>query len=561
MSKAKNAGIVGLMFFPDIHYGEYLASKFFLVTVAFLVLGYWLTKNPKTLKSLKPNLIYFVFIGLSLLLARFFTFDGWFFHDDFRLLTGIFTNASEITYPQYPVGILYLITNWFGGNYHLYNALGLLWYLSNGAMIFAIGNVLQKKKYVSCLASIFFVTTPTYFQEKLLIGNFVGDGFLMLLFLLSLFLLLRNFLIGSIIFAAAALEFGIARTQFIAAPLVLTGLFFLPKILTQKSKLLLLFLFPFISLAYLPVFLSHHSITQNKYDLNHVISLAQIFGDMLSTITIPFAFNYSIVYGLAHLFNKWPYITILLGYIVIFIILFLSIIFYLKKKILAAKLLFLGLVIIVTATLPAVIAGVRVDRAVDKFVEYNLSSIIGGSYQGPRSATAYGFFPSIGLALIILGIGTLIKPKPYKIIIAGVIIINIASYIYSDWNWAEYWGRHNQKMVAQLERILPKQDKPLYIYISLRQRFLWQGIRDFQHIYRATTPIMPLLGVKEFTEEILKSNPSPNQLYFLVEDWNYNIYDYSQNIRIIPKEQLSFDDLTKSLTSLDIKLLSKHYSQ
>ncbi|KKQ18445.1 MAG: hypothetical protein US31_C0004G0007 [Berkelbacteria bacterium GW2011_GWA1_36_9] len=548
------------LFYGTIYGWQYLANKFFLVVVAFLVLGYWLFRNPKVLKSIRPNLIYLAVISLSLLMARIFTFEGWFFHDDFRMITAIFNRSPiGILYPQYPVGILYLVADWFGGNYYLYNTLGLLGYFVSGTMIFAIGNILQKKKYVSLLAAIFFVTTPTYLQEKLLIENMIGDGLIMLLFLISFYLLLRNFISGSVIFAAAALEFGVARTQFIAAPLILAGLFFLPKILKQKKKIILLLFFPAISLAYLPVLFTHHSITRNEYNINHIINIFKVFGDMLSSITVPFAFNYSIVYGLAILLHKWQYITIALGYLIIFLVLLSSFILYLKKKFLAAKLLFLGFIIITTATFPAVIAGVRVDRAVDKFVDYNLSSLL-GSNMGTRTATAYGFFPSIGLVLVAIGLGTLLKPKLFKIILSAIIVINIISSVYLDWNWAEYWGRHNQKMVTQLEKILPKEEKTQYVYVSSKQRFLWQGVKNFQEIFRANQKITTLQSAKDFSKEILKVQPSPNQLYFLVEDWSYNIYDYSGNLRELSQEQLnSRETLINILTALDNNSIQKHY--
>ncbi len=545
--------------FSNIVYGRYLANKFFLIIIAFLILGYWLFKNPQVFKIVKQNWILIALIGLSLIIARFFSFERWFYHDDFRLIADFYNGSPRGTpYPHYPLGIFNLVTHWFRVNYSLYNALALFFYFLNGVMIFTIGNILQPKKYISFLAAVFFVTTPTYWGQSELMNNMLDDGFVMLIFFFSWYLLLRNFLAGSIIFAAAALEFGIARTQFIAAPLVLSGLFFLPKIIKQKSRLLLLLIFPIISFAYLPVFLTHPN-TQIKYDINILIYFLKIFGDLISGITIPFIFNYIIVWVFAHLLNKWQYITIALGYFVIFSLALSSLILHLARKRLAAKLFFLGLVIIVTVTIPITMVGVRVDRAVEKFVEYNLSSIIGGSFMGPRSSTGYGYFQAIGLALIIIAIGTLLRPRYFKVIMFIIIISSIITDIYSDRNWVDYWGRHNRRIIAQVEKILPRENKPLYIYTSSRQRFLWQGIGNFQEIFRTTQPIYAYMGPEEFTTEIQKVHPAPNQLYLLVEDGSYNIYNYSDRLRTLSQEQLnSRETLMNILTLWDNELMQKY---
>ena len=114
--------------------------------------------------------------------------------------------------------------------------------------------------------------------------------------------------------------------------------------------------------------------------------------------------------------------------------------------------------------------------------------------------------------------------------------------------------------MTQLEKILPKEEKTQYVYVSSKQRFLWQGVKNFQEIFRANQKITTLQSAKDFSKEILKVQPSPNQLYFLVEDWSYNIYDYSGNLRELSQEQLnSRETLINILTALDNNSIQKHY--
>jgi len=157
--------------FSDIRYGHFIARKLFLVVIAFIVLGIWLIKQKNLLENLKKTLRYFIFIGLILALSRILTFDFWFYNDDIRFFQfHTFAPTQENFNPQaswgpigfHPIAILLLALNWFGINYALYNILGLAFYFLAGTAIFILVNKLQKDKFTSLAAAIFFLTTPTY---------------------------------------------------------------------------------------------------------------------------------------------------------------------------------------------------------------------------------------------------------------------------------------------------------------------------------------------------------------------------------------------------------------
>lgn len=521
-----------------VPYGHYIVKKWFLVIVALLTFIYWLTKKKDLFKNIKSNLLSSFFIGLALLAARFQSFQGWFWHDDYREMGYYYTNSNLVEF-TYPLGIFFLVVRWFNLNFALYNGLGLVFYFLSGIFIYLISNQIQKRKYVSLLAALFFVTSPAYFQEWFLMINFIGNAFVLLLFLISFYLLLKNFLPGALIFAAAALEFGIVRTHFIPFYLILAGLLFTSNKLFSKRHLLnfLIKLSPFliIFLIYMHYSLANLSFSSGNVilDFNHYLNYFFTIGNMLGEIAIPFFIFAPLMKLLGLIFNNWPYIPVVIGYLIVLILMFFTLFLFLfKKKVYVSKIFFLSLFIFVSAVIVPSLIGRRVSHTVEKFLEHNQTAPY------PTVTTAYSIFSVFGLTLFFIGLGNIANPRMYKVGMLILIILNILTYIQSDRIWIQNYAYPQRKENSQLIALLAEA-KPLYIYVvpstdplmKHYQRHLWQGIRNFQLAFRPNQKINIYMYTKDFEDAIKKDQPSPTKIYYLQEDISYSIQNLSDKFR------------------------------
>lgn len=541
----------------NVRYGHQIARKLFLVVIAFLVFGYWLSKQKKSFTLIKINFKYIIFIGLFLFLSRILTFDFWFYNDDIRFFQFHAFAPTQLNYnPQaswgpigfHPIAIFLLVLRWFGTNYALYNTLGLFFYFLGGVAIFALLEKIQKNKFVSVTGALFFLTTPTYFQGRLLIGEIINSPFSLLLVILSILLLLYKFIPGALIFAAAALEYGVAKTYFIALPLTLFAIFFVnpgknifTSFFQNKKAIVFSGVLFFLSLIYKSAFLQAPSSSGKTFDLNELF----VFGDVMLATTVPYGISYPLVHLLNLILNGWLYITSLLGFLVIIGFALAGVITYFKKQTLSAKLIVIGLSIIVPTVAIGSYMGVRVDHNILKLVQYHITNQI------PSGATGYGFFPAFGLTLILVGLNIAINKKSFKVFVCLFILFNTIISISSDYKWRKSpYSLVQRKYDEQLEKILPRDGIDKYIYMPSAQRQFFEGVRTFGGVYQGDQGFFIFSGSKDFAQALKETKGKNVHIYFLSSEGepNYTIHDYSD--RISP---VNTDSLEKKIESLHLE--------
>lgn len=549
--------------FDNFRYGHYIVRKFFLVTIAFLVFINWLKKQNTVFSFFRNNFKYLIVIGVTLILSRILTFNFWFYNDDLRFfswqlyaptLANYNPQAHWGPYLTYPIAFFLLLIGWFKTNYALYNILGIFFYFLVGTTLFALGNLIQKNKFVSLVAALFLLTTPTNFQGRLLVGEIVGSPFAVLLILLSLYMLLKKFVPGALIFAAAALEFGVAKTYIMALPLTLFAVFFSFNSfntgrlkISRKSLYFLIISVIAISLVYLSSFYS--AVPKSRIFDVGIFDKLIIFGDVLLAVITPLSITQPLVKILSFLLHKWTYLTAVLGFLAPIFLSLIALISFLKKKFLAAKLIFIGLSIVFSTALIGSLMGVRVDHNVQKLVEYVINTPI------PTGATGYGALPALGISIILIGIGTLVKDKPFVVIATSLVLINIiSSYIY-DFRWARSpYGYPQRRFNEQLQKNLYRDGTKKYIFAPASQQPLYQGINTFAEVFQGDQIYYRENDPDTFAATLKKENPPADHIYFFATSGypKYDVYDYSDKIRGMP-----FDKLSLKLQSLIQQLVPK----
>lgn len=535
--------------FSDVRYGHYIARKLFLVVIAFLVFGYWLKGQKGILRAVRNNIKYITFIGFFLLASRILTLGFWFYNDDLRFFHWHLLCPSQPScniqgswgpIGFHPIAILYLVMSWFGTNYFLYNTLGLFFYFAAGTAIFALVSKLQKSKFVSVAAALFFLTTPTYFQGRLLIGEVVNSPFILLLVILAIYMSLQKFIPSALIFTAAALEYGVAKTYFIALPLTLFAFFF-----SNQKKKLIFFVATIIliSLVYKSAFYGAPSAQGKTLTLDQLF----IYGDVLLAVTLPYGLSYPLVRLLSRVLNGWIYITAALGFLIIAGFAAVAIFSYIRGKTFSAKLVIIGLSIILPTAAIASYMGVRVDHNVQKLVEYHNNGFI------PGGATSYGFFPALGLTFVLVGLGQLIRKKLFATLAIFLILINTVTSISYDYKWLQSPYSYPQRRYdQQLQKILPRDGIDKYIYVPGKQRPFYQGVVTFGSVFQGDQGFFVFMGAVDFIEALKKDNTQTDHIYFLVTNGKpkYDIYDYSDKIRSTSYDRLVLllESLTKELT-------------
>lgn len=534
----------------EVRYGHFVARKLFLVSVAFLVFSYWLIKQKNLLIKIKENIKYILFIGLSLFLSRILTFGFWFYNDDTRFFHfHLFAPTQPDYNPQgswgpiglHPIAIFLLVIRWFGTNYALYNSLGLFFYFLAGVAIFALVNKLQSSKLVSFIAAIFFLTSPTYFQGRLLIGEIINSPFILLLVVLAFYMLLQKFIPGALIFAATALDYGVAKTYSIALPLTLFAIFFVNSVknlikmrFTGSDKLMIFFVVAIwlISFIYLPAFYGAPSAQGKTLALDQLF----VYGDVLLAVTLPHGLAYPLVHLLSLILNGWIYITAALGFLIIASLIIIAIFYYIRGKTLSVKLIIIGLSIILPTAAIASFMGVRIEHNVQKLVEYH------NNIPTPSGATGYGIFPALGLTLILVGLGALVRKKTFVMMATFLILINIITSVAYDYKWWQSPYSYPQRRIdAQLKKILLRDGIPKYVYVPSKQRPLYQSVITFGSIHQGDQRLYTFDSPNDFVQKIKEDKAQKDHIYFLVTSGKpgYEIYDYSDKIRSIPLKFLS----------------------
>ncbi len=529
--------------FRNVRYGYYLARRLFLAVIAFGILVYWLIGQKKLLKFIKENSKYLIILLLTLVVVRLFSFGNWFYLDDYRFLSDAFTETTNLQgipccgegYPA--MGIMYLVMRWFGTNFTLYNALGLAFLYLTAIVIFLISEKIQKDKTISLLASLFFVTLPTYFHMTLAMQEFTGDTFSMLLFATSVLLLLHNFIPGSLIFAAAALEFGLSRTHIIGLPLILLFWFFVfgkNKITKNKRRFLITPLaFFLISVVYYPMLSGRtgaHKAPLLQFFTNPDNLL--ILLNMIPHITLPYLILHPLVYALDWLFYENVYISPILGIAILTFLALSAFYFFLKKRGVTWKLITVGLSIIFLSVIFPPAFGVRVINQIKHFTEYIITS------REPMSSTGYGMFPALGLVLIFLAYSKVIKRGKFKKLAIALIIINSISTIQSYRMWNIKFGTRQRTANKQLLEILPNNDKTKLILVADPTSTFQHEIRRFLMVYIPASELIIADTPEEFIEIVDENNLPLDQIHLIkFRNETLKATDLSDDLRKLPKNE------------------------
>lgn len=444
--------------FDNIRYGNYLAKRFFLPGIAFIILIFQAVRSKKVVSFIHQNVLSLIIIFFVLLITRIFSFGHWFYLDDYTFLAHWFAHIKDLQiipccaegYPA--MGVMYLVMRWFGTNFYLYNTLGFFTLFLTGIVLFMIASKIQNNKTISLLASIFFLTLPTYFHMTMAVQEFTGDGFSLLLFVTSVYLLLSSYIPEALIFAAAALEFGLSRTYFISLPLL-----FIYSFVKRNKWGGLLFLL--ISLPYIPVlgtraFAHGVSVISSFSSSRYFMDL----GNIIPQITIPYEILRPLFLMLNWFFDKFVYLTPSIGALIILFLIFMTWISHLKRNVTTTRLFILGIFIILSSVIFPPLFGVRID-----VLEKSVKNIINSPT--PTQSTAYGLFPAVGLFFIFLAFSLTTKKSMFLKIVILLIIINSLTVMKSDIIWNNDISKRQKTINNFLTKVLPKDGKPKIIYI------------------------------------------------------------------------------------------------
>lgn len=495
--------------FDNIRYGNYLAKRFFLTGIAFAILIFQTIKNKKVTSLLHQNILFLFIMFLVLLITHIFSFGHWFYLDDYTFLAHWFTRIKDLQiipccaegYPA--MGIMYLVMRWFGNNFYLYNTLSLVILYLIGIVLFMIANKIQKNRIVSLFASLFFLTLPTYFHMTMAMQEFTGDGFSLLLFVTSVYLLLSDYLPEALIFAAAALEFGLSRTYFISLPLLYISRFM------NRDKWGILFVL--ISFPYIPVL----GTRAFAHGVNVVSSFSRSryfmgIGNIIPQITIPYEIIRPLFLILNWFLDKFIYLTSFMGLLIILLLGLIALISYLKRKIAASKLFILGILIIFSSALFPPLFGVRID-----VIEKSVQNIVNSPT--PTQSTAYGLFPGIGLFFIFLSFSLITKKSMFLKISLLLIIFNSLTVMKSDIVWNNDISNRQRTINNFLTKILPKDGKTKIIYIP-KGGYIKRSVTNFLSTTLPDENVLIADDVVE-SENLFKTyNVTPDHLFELKYD-------------------------------------------
>lgn len=523
--------VAPLPLFEGFRYGHMLAKKLFLVLVASGVAFYWLSGKKDILKNIKQNLSYIMLIGLALLISHSLSFSRWFYFDDFRILSH-HVAATELHSVAccgsgyFPLALFHVIIQFFDMNFELYNSFGLIIYFLIGLVIFALMKQLLKKNIIALLISIFFVTSPTYFHEILAVNEFTGNGSALLLFVITIYFSFVKYWPGVIIFTAAALELGLSRTHFMPVPLVFITWLFAGNIRKSIGVMITIpvVLF-FLALPYRNVLFGIDIFSKGlkvpQWDFLF------IYPDMIFGVMIPLEFYLIIIKVLRLLFKDFWYLSSVLGVLIVMFIGFIIFSFYKQNKLLPAKLILIGLVIVLSSLVLPSLTGSRAERNL-KALTLQYTSI-----DYPVRATSYGTFATFGVTLMLAGAGLVISTRRYKIMVISLIILNSLTLINSDRVWARDQNYQLKTITAQFHKLLPKDGKTKIIYIPPHTRQLWDGLTTFQGLYRPKEKFIITGGDSEEYIKLLNEYKLPSsQLYFFkIHTESFQVIDLSGQIR------------------------------
>lgn len=519
-----------LAVFENIRYGHMLAKKFFLVVISFGFLAYWLYHKKGLYKFIKQYLIQLLIIAGSLAVARVLSFTRWFYFDDFRILSH-HVSATDLHSVaccgsgNFPLALFHFLVSFFGMNFEAYNLFGLILYFLIGVVIFAIVKHFWKRNHIALLISVFFVTSPTYFHETLAMNEFIGNASALLLFVIAVYLVIVEFWQGVVIFAAAALELGLSRTH--TLPIFLTSMVWIFDKGVKKIKARLIFISAILlglTLPYRNIIFGIDTFSKGLKLPSHDIFF--IYPDIIFGTVVPHEIAFVLISLLPiHFKNIW-YISTFLGIFIVASFAILILRLFKQKKISEAKLILVGLVIVLGSLVLPSMTGSRRENNLQALTAQYTSNY-------PVRATSYGVFPTFGMVFIISGIAGLVSYKKFKLVMVTLIILNTFTLINSDRIWAKDQSFALKTLTSKLNELFPEDGKTKIIHIPPHTRRLWDSLNTFQGLYRPKEKFL-ITGAdrQEFMALVNEYKLPASQLYFIkIHDESLKIIDFSDEIR------------------------------
>lgn len=537
-------------FIKEIQYGDFLILKWPIVLFAFLFLFILLFKQRSRLK-LKEAILPAIIIFLVLISVHLFSFERWFEFDDYRVIgthhdvLGTYKQNFEMGLSNsdfYSIGMVYLVVRWFDTNFELYNALGLAIYFFIGLTIYASIYQVGKSRAVAIIAALFFITSPTYYRQTLQMQEFIGDGFSTLLVALAFFLLISRFYAGAVIFAAAALEFGLSRTHFIVIPLVLLNLFRFPSVKSEKLPWLASTVaFPILTVLYLPLFLDYipESVDQSHW-INNWKNFLRV-ADSVFGVTVPHEIVYPLIMQLSKWTGNFHYISIILGFVIIVTFFFVSLWLWRKKKTTSATLFSVGAVMTVAAITMPTLSGIRVIYDIEPLTSQYFTPL-------PTAPTSYGILSTFGVMLVVAGLGFVVRRDIFVKIFIILIGMNSLMIIKSDKDWAAQYSTPTRISNPQLDKIIPADGQLKIVYNPKGSEILSRYVSQFYQLYRIKEPLHFTNDRDAFIELMEKYKPKREGLYLLTQEYpSYKISDHSDKLRNLYSSQKVTPELLDTL--------------
>lgn len=538
--------VAPLQIFDNLRYGHMLAKKFFLILIAFGFLGYWIYTNKNLLQVLRQNLIPLIIIAGSLGIARILSFTRWFYFDDFRILSHhvAATDLHSVACcgsGNFPLALFHFLISFFGMNFMAYNLFGLFLYFLVGVVIFTIIKNFNKKNFTALLISVFFVTSPTYFHETLAMNEFIGNASALLLFVIAVYFVIVRFWQGVIIFTVAALELGLSRTH--TLPIFLTTMVWMFTEGSRKGKAYIKSYMLLVPAILFTLALPYRNIIFGIDIFSKGLKAPSfdrlfIYPDMVFGTMVPHGISYVLISLLYTPFKGYWYISTIIGILIVTSLTLLLLWLFKQKKILAAKLILVGLVIVLGSLALPSMTGSRVEGNLKALTAQYTSTY-------PVRATSYGVFPTFGMALILSGFALLVSYKKFKLFIIPLLILNTFTLINSDRIWATTQSRDLKTLTIRLGEIFPEDGKTKIIHIPPHTRHLWDSLNTFQGLYRPKEKFLITGGDRnEFINLINEHKLPAGQLYFLKLHYeSLTIIDFSEQIRpYYPNDMTGFMD-------------------
>lgn len=503
--------------FKEMQYGYWLAKRWFVPAVAIITLIIWVTEKGRGINYVRANLKYMIFVATALVAVRILSYTHWFYMDDFKFLGNFLRPpTNDIQYISccgdgFPAQwMMYLVMRWFRTNFYLYNTLGLITIFAISQALFVISSMVQKSKIVSLLVALFFVTTPTYFHATTAMVDYIGDTFSLFLFTISIYFIFKKTYLRSLIFAAAALEFGLSRTHFIALPLIaltttIGGNSKIKKIAYIGALIL-------VSLQYFVVLGGREAGEYNSTSFYLDITNIKLSTNLAAHTILPFP----ILKAIGLLFRTISTSTVFspaIGAILLIIISALVLQNFVTKRWQIFCLSLLGSLIIFGSLVFPPMFGVRVDRNLAGFTRELVANVT------PLPSTGYGLFPAFGISIILLAyLASFRKALLFRLIVLGIIIFNGVSFVYSDFMWSKIHVKYDKVVNSTLKQFVPIDGETRVILLDPSASVIRRSIQNFITIYRPWENIILVDEEMEFTRAIQTYTPSENHIYKLTYD-------------------------------------------